>query len=111
VFRKGINMARKVAFRKKRQNKLGMLCVGIVVLAVFSVIMIKSVELKNKIDAYEAEKTALSEQIDAEEKRKKDLEEYEKYTKTDRYIEEIAKEKLGLVYEDEIIFKSGIQDQ
>lgn len=104
-------MARKVAFRKKRQNKLGMACVSIVVIAVFAVIMIKSLELKDKIDTYEAQKQTLNEQIEAEAKRANDLVEYEKYTKTDRYIEEIAKEKLGLVYEDEIIFKSDIQDQ
>ena len=35
-----------------------------------------------------------------------ELEEYEKYTKTAKYVEEVAKEKLGLVYEDEIIFQA-----
>lgn len=103
-------MARRVAFKKKRQNKLGMACVSIVVIAVFTVIMIKSVNLKEKRDAYEAEEQALIEQIDDEKQRTEQLQEYEKYTKTDRYIEEIAKEKLGLVYEDEIIFKSDVQD-
>ncbi len=103
-------MARRVAFKKKRHNKLGMLCVSIVVIAVFSVIMIKSIKLKAKIDAYEDQKALLTEQIEAEDNRTLKLEEYEKYTKTDRYIEEIAKEKLGLVYEDEIIFKSTVQD-
>lgn len=110
MFREEINMARKVAFKKKRQNKLGMACVSVVVIAVFVVIMIKSVDLKAKKDAYEEQKRVLNEQITAEDKRALNLEEYEKYTKTDRYVEEIAKEKLGLVYEDEIIFKSDIQD-
>lgn len=100
-------MARKVAFKKKRNNRLGMFCVSIAVLAVFSVIMIKSVELKQKRDDYMAQEETLNRQIDEEKKRTETLEEYEKYTKTDKYIEEIAKEKLGLVYEDEIIFKSS----
>ena len=30
---------------------------------------------------------------------------YTKYTKTKKYAEEVAKDKLGLVYEGEIIFK------
>ena len=34
------------------------------------------------------------------------LKEFDKYTKTKKYAEEVAKEKLGLVYGDEIIFKS-----
>ena len=29
----------------------------------------------------------------------------EKYTKTRKYVEEVAKDKLGLVYDGEIIFK------
>ena len=35
----------------------------------------------------------------------KELAEYEKYTQTKMFYEEIAKKILGLVYEDEIIFK------
>ena len=34
------------------------------------------------------------------------IEEYRKYTQTQKYVEEVAKEKLGLVNENEIIFKS-----
>ena len=36
------------------------------------------------------------------------LTDYEKYTKTDKFVEEIAKEKLGLLYENEILFRSDI---
>ena len=39
------------------------------------------------------------------EERKAELEEYEKYVQTKKYVEEVAREKLGLVYENEIIFK------
>ena len=37
---------------------------------------------------------------------KEEIEEFNKYTKTTKYIEDIAREKLGLVYEDEIIIKT-----
>ena len=37
--------------------------------------------------------------------RAEDIEEYGKYTKTTKFVEEVAKDKLGLVYEGEIIFK------
>lgn len=46
------------------------------------------------------------EQIEAEERRAEEIEELEAYTKTKKYVEDVAKEKLGLVYEDEVIFKS-----
>ena len=37
--------------------------------------------------------------------RSEDLKEFKKYVKTDEYVEEIARDKLGLVYKDEIIFE------
>ena len=44
--------------------------------------------------------------MEAENQRALEIEEYGKYTQTKKYVEEVAKDKLGLVYEDEIIFKS-----
>ena len=34
------------------------------------------------------------------------FEEYKKYVKTKKFVEEIAKNKFGLLYPDEIIFRS-----
>lgn len=105
---RGIGMKRKVAFRKKRQNRLGMICVTIVVAMLLVVMMFKSYELKGRYADYVKEEEALQAQIDAENERTKELEEYEKYTKTDKFVEEYAKEKLGLVYENEILFRSSV---
>ena len=44
--------------------------------------------------------------IEQEEKRTEEIEELKKYVQTKKYAEEIAKERLGLVYEDEILFKA-----
>lgn len=104
-------MARRVAFRKKRQNKIGMASVALVVLVVLAVLSVKSVELNNRREEYLKTKTEYENKIAEEQERTQKLEEYEKYTKTAKYVEEIAKEKLGLVYEDEIIFKSDIAQQ
>ncbi len=97
---------RRVAFRKKRQNRLGMALVSIVVIMLFTVIMIKSIDLKEKKATYDEKEVMLEQQIESEKARTEELIEYEKYTKTAKYVEEVAKDKLGLVYEDEIIFES-----
>ncbi len=98
---------RRVAFRsKKRQNRLGMVLVSIVVILLFAVIMVKSIDLKEKKAAYDEKEVQLEQQIEDEKARTEELIEYEKYTKTAKYVEEVAKDKLGLVYEDEIIFES-----
>lgn len=96
----------KLQNRSKRQNRLGIICVSIIVLMLFLVLMVKSRELSGKLATYEKKEKMLQEQIEAEEARTEELVEYEKYTKTARYVEEVAKEKLGLVYEDEIVFES-----
>ncbi len=101
-------MARKVAFRKKRQNRLGMMLVSFVVLIIMAVILFKGRELKEKQAEYRQKEAMLQTQIDEEHERKRKLTDYEKYTKTDKFVEEIAKEKLGLLYEDEILFRSDL---
>ncbi len=101
-------MARKVAFRKRRENRLGMALVTFVVLILMAVILFKSHELKAKQAEYRQKEEALSAQIEEEHERTQKLSDYEKYTKTDKFVEEIAKEKLGLLYENEILFRSDI---
>lgn len=96
---------RKLAFRKKRQNRLGMFLVTTAVLMLLLVVGIKSIELREKQRVYAAKEIALEQQIAAEEKRTEEIEEFRKYTKTKKYAEEVAKDKLGLVHDGEIIFK------
>ncbi len=98
-------MARKAAYRKKRQNRFGMFLVSIVVIMLLVVVAVKSNELKEKKDYYAQKEQQLQEQIAEEEKRAEEIGDYEKYTQTKKYIEDVAKDKLGLVYEGEIVLK------
>ena len=58
-----------------------------------------------KQEQYDKREEQLMDQIADEEERAQDIEQYGKYTKTKKFAEDIAKEKLGLVNEDEIVFK------
>lgn len=98
-------MARRVAYRKKNQNRLSMVLVSLVVLMIMIVVAVRSVEMNRKLDEAAAQLTSLEAQIEAEDERTLEIEEYEKYTQTKKYVEEVAKDKLGLVYEGEILFK------
>ena len=98
-------MARRAVYRRKRQNRFGMFLVTTVIVMMLVVVAVKSIELKQKLAAYQEKEELLTEQIEDEEKRAKEIEEYEKYTQTKKYIEEVAKDKLGLVNEGEIIFR------
>ncbi|MEG1846885.1 MAG: septum formation initiator family protein [Lachnospiraceae bacterium] len=99
-------MSRRIAIRKKKQNRLGMFLVLTVMLMLLVVVGIKSMELKERKAAYLVREEQLEEQLTEEARRTEEIEEFGKYTKTKKYAEEVAKDKLGLVNEDEIIFKT-----
>lgn len=90
----------------RRRPNLGAWGIIVIVLAVFGVSTVGGLRLKQRNYAYQMREEALQEAIAQEEKRAEEIEELEAYTKTKKYVEDVAKEKLGLVYEDEIIFKS-----
>lgn len=61
--------------------------------------------MKKKDLEYQAKEQSLMRQVELEEKRAEELEEYRVYVQTKQYIEEVAKQKLGLVKPDEILLK------
>lgn len=97
---------RRAAYRKQNQNRFAVVLVALVLFMLIVVVDIRKDALKEKQAAYIARQEELQRKIDQEEARSAEIEEYEKYTQTQKYIEDMAKEKLGLVYEDEIVFKT-----
>ncbi len=103
-------MSRKtVKFRASRtknpQNRLSMFLVSMVVVFIVVAVAVKSVDLRKQKEYYTQQIEQLDAQLAEETKRTADIEEYRKYTQTKKYAEEVAKDKLGLMYEDEIFFR------
>lgn len=98
-------MARRVAYKKQKQNTMGIFLVSLVLLMMLVVVGIKSIELREKKEYYAQREAELAQQIEAEQQRAEEIAEFETYTQTKKYIEEVARDKLGLVYEGEILFK------
>ncbi len=96
---------RRVAYRKRHQNRFSMFLVTLVVMMVMTVVAVRSVGLQQKIDAKQAELAQVEAEIEEEKERTLEIEEFAKEVQTKGYIENIAREKLGLVYEGEILFK------
>ena len=95
---------KKAAYRKKLQNRFSMFLVTMVVLVLLVVVGIRSYGLTQKREELLAQKAENEKLIEDEKQRALEIEEYGKYTQTLKYYEEMAKKKLGLVYDDEIIF-------
>lgn len=91
--------------RQKRSAILGMVFAMLVVVGLGVLLWNgkKNIEAKNV--EYEKQIKELQEQVDEEKQRTEELNEYKKYVHTKKFAEEIAKDKFGLIYPDEIIFK------
>lgn len=93
--------------RRKRNNnnRAGKACISLILVAFVAVMSIQIVNLYQKDQEYIQRQAELEAELEAETDRQVELEEYEAYTQTPEYVEDIAQSKLGLAYENEIIFK------
>ena len=97
---------KKAAYRKRVQNRFSMFLVMLALFMILAAVYASSIKMQAKLDTLEAQSAALQVQIDAEKERAQEIELLLKRSQTKEYYEEIAKEKLGLVNEDEIVFKA-----
>ena len=74
-------------------------------LVLFAVITYSSVELQAEKRALEKQKQELEDKFQTEQERSEELEDKKAYMQTVRYIEEVARKVLGLVYPDETILR------
>ena len=62
-------------------------------------------EQNDKLKTLEITKNNIESELSVTIKEQEELEKYKEYIKSDEYIEDIARKKLGLAYPDEIIFE------
>lgn len=91
--------------RKDNGNRAGKLCVSMIVVAFVAVMSVQIVRMYQKDQEYAARQAELEAEWEEETARQEELEDYEAYTKSQQYVEDVAKSKLGLAYDNEIIFK------
>lgn len=91
--------------RRRNKNGTGTGIIVFVVLCIFGIVAFGKIKLEDKKKNLDITMKNLETQINNEKERSVDIKNLEAYVQTKKYIEEIAREKLGLVYEYEIIFK------
>ena len=91
--------------KRRKQDSKGLSIVIFAVIVVCLCVGVRTASLKKQNEELALKQESLEKQIKIEEQRTKELEELEKYMKTKKYVEEVAKERLGLVYPDEILIE------
>ena len=89
-----------------QQHKRSMLGISAVIMLLVMVVSVSSISLQARNKEYIAQEKELEASIREEKDRAEEISELEDYVGTDEYIEQTAKDKLGLVHENEIIFKA-----
>ncbi len=93
--------------RKKRRSNRRYLVLAIVLVTVFGgLISFRLMDMEQQNAQYAARQQELQDKIEEENQRTQELNEYEEYTKTKEFAEKVAREKFGLIYDDELKFKA-----
>lgn len=94
-----------MSIRRSSKKRGGTLSVAVIVVAFLIVMVFQIVQLKNKETAYAQQTAELNKQLKEETERTDEINALADYMQSDQYIEDMAKSKLGLAYDNEIIFK------
>ncbi len=98
-------MARRATYQTRYHNKSSIYIVLCFLIVFAAVLVINCSSLSDKVTYLEAERAEHQQLLEAEQQEALDLQELEKTTQTKKYYEQIARERLGMVYKDEILFK------
>ena len=93
--------------RKANGRGAGVISITLAVAIFLTVMGFQIIQLRQKDEALAARQADKEEEYAQETERAEKLDELERYMQTDQYIEDTAKSKLGLAYENEIIFKES----
>lgn len=94
------------AKRRKKKHNPGTVSIVIIVLAFLVVMSFQIYKLKEKDKILAEREAMLQQQLTEELERAEELEDLDRYTRSMEYIKEMAN-RLGLVFENEIIFKES----
>lgn len=90
---------------KRRRGRGRTMGIGLIVIVFIAVMAVQIYRIKQKDNEYAAREQELMREYQEETERAAELDELEEYMNSAAYIEDLAKSKLGLTYENEIIFK------
>lgn len=85
-------------------NSLGMIAIVFVTMILFGTLSVESRGLAEKLTYYEKKAVDLEREIANEKQRTEEIDALRAYMQTDAYAEQLAREKLGLVKDNEIVF-------
>ena len=97
--------SRKAA--RAHRNKVTMIGITSVVCLLMVILLVQGQRLNAQASPNEQRMAELEQQIEDENQRTQEIGDLEEYMQSDEYLEKVAKDKLGLIKDGEIIFKES----
>ena len=98
-----VNDIWEVRYVNKKYSKRGISIIVVIVLLIVALIAVKTNSMRRELDKKESELASIEQKIEKAEEETDKINNEIIYRQTDEYIEDRAREDLGLRYEDEII--------
>ena len=93
--------------RRRRTGKLGKVLCAVFACFFLTIISINKFMLDDRLVQAKVKNEAMKAYLDSEKDRAKELEGLKAEMKTRKFVEETARDKFGLAYENEIVFEPG----
>lgn len=93
--------------RKKRgkQNRLSRIAIALVAASLVAVLGYQTLQMQRRNDNYSQRLASIERQLEQEKSRAEELKERQAYVQTSQFIEQEAKDKLGMINPNEILLK------
>ena len=93
--------------RSYRKKRITFYIIALTVLIICAVVSYSRYSLDRQYEKLQAQKASLELSIAEEAERSKEIEEYSVYVKTKKFIEDVARNVLGLTSPDDVLIKEG----
>ena len=100
-------MVKRRRISRRDDNKAGKTCIAIILVAFVAVMSVQIHKVYQKDLEKIAQEEELRQELKKELNRQEELKEYQIYIESQEYVEDVAKSKLGLLYENQIIFREN----
>ena len=84
---------------------MGMASIGVVAVILLGALLYEGQNLQSQLNYYQEKEASLNDQIEEEKERTEEIDKTKEYMETDEYAEDVARNKLGLVKDNEVVFE------
>ncbi|MBQ8278860.1 MAG: septum formation initiator family protein [Roseburia sp.] len=100
-------MAKKRKSARQDDNRVGKICISLILIIFVAVMAVQINKVYKKDQEMISREAELRMLLEDELERQEELKEYQEYIESTEYVEDVAESKLGLLYDNQIIFREN----